>query len=238
MSYFANLVGRTLGITPVAQPVIQAKFASQGYLAATPGQDAIAPQIAAPVARARPSNPKQESQVAKPQPTLAAMPEASGTRQNRGPIDAQQQVRTEPSEERAIANVQTDSVAESARQPTVSRLALSFAPDRLTEVQPPNALDGTLSPTPAEQDFRLMQSAPAAPQVTNFRPLSAASVTSLRPMALDSAQRPVVRVHIGRVDVRMVTSTAKESRTATPTVAEAKPASLDEYLRARQRGRQ
>jgi hypothetical protein len=49
-------------------------------------------------------------------------------------------------------------------------------------------------------------------------------------------ERPVVRVHIGRVDVRMVAPVAKEPRAAAPTIPGASPASLDDYLGARRGG--
>lgn len=238
MSYIANLVHRTLGVTPVAQPVIQARFAPHSQQVTVGGQDSAVAQTAAPAASIH-----QTSPIVAQARTISAQPEALGLHEGKS----------------TPAGHVPEPAQSSMADLTTNESQSVFAPARPLEdpsLQPPNppGLSVTMQaqapetsnwsshPAHAVEEFHLMKPAPPAPghrqssstYGSTYGPAHSPSFS--QPRETETAERPVVRVHIGRVDVRMVTPLTKEPRAAMPTVQDAKPASLDEYLRARQRG--
>jgi hypothetical protein len=238
MSYIANLVHRTLGITTVAQPVIQARFAPQSPAPAAAVQDASSAQ---PVAPASPVTHTLAHSLSTPQAPATteagqrlAQPEAARTREGQGIVSIPG---IEPAKADSPANEREPALPSIAQSEIQSAVAPT-SPRVPVEAQSQQSSNWNWNAVQPRDDFRLMKAAPPAlglrPSSSPSRPASAASFSQSREM--ESAERPVVQVHIGRVDVRMVTPGTKEPRAAMPTIPDAKPTSLDEYLRARQRG--
>lgn len=237
MSYIANLVHRTLGVTPVAQPVIQARFA--------PPISAYAPAVreASVAERLAPAPPLAHS-ISTPQTTRVPQPPINGAPsegirpwEGRGVAPTRPTVSGEPARADLAANerepVPVPSPEHAPPRPG-PRAVQAFSPESQLGVSA--GWDG--DDVQMDDDFRLMKDAPSR-STQNFSPAQPAYPTAaLRSRETESAARPVVRVHIGRVDVRLVAPGTKEPRASTPSVPDAKPASLDEYLRARQRGNQ
>jgi hypothetical protein len=233
MSYITNLVHRTLGVTPVAQPVIQAKFAPQSPTLSAAVQDSTVAQPAAPLSRGAHSLSTNEIGKLMPRPRMIdAHPEAVPAREGQGI-------------ESALPPVQvTAKLATSEREPVLPpapRLEIptpvSAARRFSIEAQTQELSHWHSNTAQPGDDFRLMKASLQPQAAQAFAPSPPAySPGTLRSRAMESAEQPVVRVHIGRVDVRMVTTATKEPRAAIPAAQGAKPASLDDYLRARQRG--
>lgn len=239
MSYIANLVHRTLGVTPVAQPVIQARFAPQSQQVTVGGQDSGVAQTTV----LAPSKPEASPIVAQSR-TISAQPEIPVLRAGKGTSAGHSPVFSEPSSADPTKADQAVKESQPVLPPVRNAEDSGLQPPNLpalavtVQAQAPEMSDRPQHPAHAVDEFRLMQPTPPAlglrPSSSTSRPASVASFSQSREM--ESAERPVVRVHIGRVDVRMVTPGTKEPRAALPTVPDAKPASLEEYLQARQRG--
>jgi len=234
MSYISNLVQRTLGVTPVAQPVIQAKFAPQGRSVGVAVQDGGV----GPIANLREGQTPVRPQSLREQPnpevphtspaTPAQTPVANSKSRNFPRTDVHGEVPDGP------RFVEHGSVPSTTGPPHESRI--SAAPVRSMNESPVRAtveLNLAHGANPASDEFRLMSAESFAPARTRFS-LSPAALS--RSSELESAEAPIVRVHIGRVDVRMVAQGTKESRATLPSGTGAKPVSLEEYLKARQRG--
>jgi hypothetical protein len=234
MSYIANLVYRTLGVTPVAQPVIQAKFAPPSQTIAAAGQDFNASRTTAPMPRAAQSLLRPQTEQLGNQPRmLDAQTEPAVAREGRRILSAHLLSPVETADAHSAA-IKRESVARPAES---SRFATLTVPRVPVEAQSPDTPDWPQRAAQTSDDFRLMKAAPSTQAASGFRPSSSThGPAPSRFRETESIERPIVRVHIGRVDVRMVTPGAKEPRTAIPAALEAKPASLDDYLRARQRG--
>jgi hypothetical protein len=249
MSYIANLVHRTLGVTPVAQPVIQAKFSPRSQPVSASGQDSGAVRTAAPAL-----STSQASLLAARSQTNNARPEAAWLHEGKGTPAGRLQHPARLSNANS-ANPNSANPDLATADPVANESQSVLAPERRREdlrLQPPNPPARSVTvqaraqepsnwsqpPDDAVEEFRLMKPTPPAPGLRSSSSVagSAPSPSLAQSRKSQSAERPVVRVHIGRVDVRMVTPVTKEPRAAVQAVQEAKPASLDEYLRARQRG--
>lgn len=223
MSYISNLVQRTLGTTPVVQPVIQAKFAPPGPGFVATHQEPASEKTAAAV--------RDPNRISAPQENAAArlVPVPSPT-----PTDG------------SVRNILVHQVLEHVAansSPTSAELGMAQrAEGRAVARVPPNSESATrpqglLHPLPEDIDthdgFRLMSPEShvvARPGVIN------SALAQPRSTISEFREAPVVRVHIGRVDVRMVQQNTKEPRTAPPTAFEARPTSLEDYLRDKLRG--
>jgi hypothetical protein len=244
MSYIANLVHRTLGVTTVAQPVIQARFAPQSPALAAAVQDASAAQPVAPVSRVihtlahalltpqALSTTEAGQRIAQPR-MIDAQPEAARTREGQGIVSIPG---TEPANAESPAN-ERERVLPSIPEAEIQSAVAPDSPRVPVNAQSQQSSNWNQNAVQSGDDFRLMKAAPPAQRTQAFGaspPVYAPAVSRFG--AMEPAERPVVRVHIGRVDVRIVTPGTKEPRAAVPAASEAKPTSLDEYLRARQRG--
>lgn len=225
MSYIANLVGRTLGVGRLAQPVIQTKFAPQSPSIAMAGSAApVLNRI--PAVRQDPATPLASLDQAR-----AARGAARGVPS--GPVSAH----SEPEAPDHASNVPMFSprefVPSTAGSPE-SRTPVTPAPHvHEAKAETDDVFHLMPGSTQAGDEFPLMRDGFASSAMPGLRP---ASVARPYPSGPESTAAPVVRVHIGRVDVRMVQQSAKDSRAASPTLSETRPASLEEYLGARQRG--
>lgn len=244
MSYIANLVHRTLGITTLAQPVIPARFAPQSPALAAAVQEASAAQPVAPASQVTrtlshslstpPALSTTEAGQRMAQPRMIdAHPEAARTREGQGIVSIPG---TEPANADSPAN-ERKPVLPSIPEAEIQSAVAPDSPRVPVNAQSQQSSNWNQNAVQPGDDFRLMRAAPPAqrPQAFGAAPPVYSPAIS-RSGAMESAERPIVRVHIGRVDVRMVTPGAKEPRAAAPGGPEAEPTSLDEYLRARQRG--
>ena len=220
MSYITNLVQRTLGVTPVAQPVIQARFAPQSRALAAGVQDSSAAQVVAPVSRFTHSHAYSlattETGQMMPQPGMIdALPEAARAREGQSIVSMRQTESAEPALADLVAN-ERETALPPAVQFDFPKLVPPIAPSVPVEAQSQELSDRHQNAAQPGDDFRLMKAAPAAQATQGFAP-PAYSPAILRSRDMESVERPVVRVHIGRVDVRMVTTGTKEPRAAIPT---------------------
>ena len=221
MSYISNLVHRTLGVTPVAQPVIQARFAPLSRPVNTSGQDSGPVRTAAPAL-----STSQASPLAAQSRTIAVQPEAAGR-----PQDRAQPSRPDPAAHETQASLRPGGQPEDPRLQRPDPSAHSVK----VRAQAAETPSRSQHPDGSFDEFRLMRTASGVrPSLPAYGPSHSPSFSQSR--KTKGGEGPVVRVHIGRVDVRMVTPGTKEQRAAVQEVPEAKPASLDEYLRAKQRG--
>jgi hypothetical protein len=236
MSYITNLVHRTLGVTPVAQPVIQAKFAPQGPSLGAAAQDSNVAHPVAPVSRGTHTPSRNEIGQPTPRPRrIDAHPEALA-REGQSSVPMHETVSAEQAQGDLVAN-QREPVLPPAPLLEIPGLVPPAMQHVRVEEQSREFSSRQQKAAQPGDDFRLMQTAPPAQAAQGFAPSPTVhSSGALRSGEMESVERPLVRVHIGRVDVRIVTADTKGPRAAMPTVPDAEPASLDDYLRARQRG--
>jgi hypothetical protein len=236
MTYITNLVHRTLGVTPVAQPVIQAKFAPQGPTLAAAVQASNVAHLAAPVSPGTHTPSRNEIGQPTPRPRMMDTHPEALAQEGQSRVPTHQAVSAEQAQGDLVAN---------QREPVLP-------PDPLLEI--PRLVPLAMQHVPVEEQsrefssrqqkaaqpgdaFRLMKTAPPAQTAQGFASSPAVhSSGALRSRVMETVERPLIRVHIGRVDVRMVAADTKGPRAAMPTIPAAKPASLDDYLKARQRG--
>lgn len=208
--HVANLVGRMMGTAPVVRPRIPSRYESSTFDAGEPSEIVAEHDYPSKAPREVPPRP------------IAATPSAA--KQAPAALAEQPAPAANASEEQPIAAVLrplVESAQPAARDLTASRSA------SLASVPPPPAEqrvdDGTpagrlvLVPMPQRQH----QPPPATP---------AGSTAALS----GPAARPIVRVHIGSIEVRSAPQAGPVP--ARPPAGGARPMSLDEYLSGRNRG--
>ena len=238
MSYFANLVNRTLGITPVAQPVIQARFAPPSPTTGALGEGTSASHADQLTSRSpQTRSTSQTIQASSRPPTIDSELKSEPAREDAsGPVTHE----SGPSEQAQTKLTATEWAAVPRRFQHQETTGLT-TPDGQAipfDAKIPELPSSIPSAAHFSEEFRLMNTSPPPLAPSNLRPAAAPFRSPhSQPKQAEPMERPVVRVHIGRVDVRMVAPAAKEQRAASPTIPGAKPASLDDYLRARQGGK-
>jgi hypothetical protein len=203
--HVANLVGRTLGTAQVVQPRIASRFAGTG--GAISGFREIASEV-------------EPSRADAPLP-VASLQTDSG--------------RTTVQTDAAIPRNMPVRAAEEVRVTDVRHPIEHMEPRIVRQAAPPMGADAA----PAVEAVEETLAAPAydaAPRLVVNTPQTKARelaplTRSRQTEASSEARRPVVRVHIGSIEVRAV-QTAEPKRATAPSPT-ATPVSLDSYLRGR-----
>jgi hypothetical protein len=247
--FLARLAGRALGVTPVVQPVIAPAFAavsstgSDGYLGALAARDP-GPGKASVVTAATPKTPERE-----PDDGVVAPIEETALEDVQPHDHGLQRMRPRPPRGEPVVPAMISIDATATRQEIITGDA---SPTRAT-ASPANFDD--MPPRPASLTSGRMMAPPPAPKAMSApktlpepgpdashgliaapRPLPRRAQRGLRPPAAGGETPQIVRITIGRIDVRAEAASPPAARAASRK-QENRGLSLDDYLKQRAEGR-
>jgi hypothetical protein len=234
MSYLSHLVGRTLGSARVAQPVMRGSFAPRALSPSEPDAEA------SPAARGEAGDEPARQAPSRPERAVSPRAERGDAAQSAAtPLLASQRAARAASERfrlvessRRADDIQALDLYAGSFPPAARPVAAAQASphaDALSAAAGPvsaHVSDEAAAATDAAGNFHLVPARPhPAPRVE-----VAAQQTRV------DAEGPVVRVQIGRVDVRLVSQNQADKGSPAPRGTGARPVPLEEYLKARERG--